>query len=257
MGKHQEEVLEETSDELPEEDGKKSRKKEVILVGAIAVVIPLLAYVAFQFLFSFKESDLGSKESGDTVLEKQKMERRTIVRGRWVAEAIPGLPTVPGKLVEVGSSGGGDVGASGKKNDGEVKVAEGDGERTPGGDIVYTLGEKKWIGLAGAEEGVVVIDRVRVEMDDYGKRVVRGRIANQGIRSLSWVQLSVDFSDAHGGIVQTRLVNPLVISGGLFGDRIQTLQPGGSRTFQVDATDVSSAWSGTVATKIQFHHYLP
>ncbi|MBF0156180.1 MAG: hypothetical protein HQL57_03215 [Magnetococcales bacterium] len=48
----------------------------------------------------------------------------------------------------------------------------------------------------------------------------------------------------------TRKVNPLVVSGGFFGDRTQPLPAGRSRELSVDVDGAPGGWQGEVAVEL-------
>ncbi|MBF0144630.1 MAG: hypothetical protein HQL84_00910 [Magnetococcales bacterium] len=241
-----------------------ARRKKVIFIVLGVIFLEIVTFAVYKVFFKAPGDEAAVKNAAEQIMAEEQLARKTVLRGQWIAKNIPDLPPVPYKPIAVsaGSKSGGKRGIS--KNmapslDGlDSESSEEDAvERTSEGDIVFSVGETKWVGPKGEGDGVVVVDRLRVGVDTFGNRVIRGRIANQGHQSLAQVEVTVEFTEAGGAIVQSRRVNPLVVSGGLFGDRVQTLKPGDSRMFQLDATDLPDSWTGSVATRIDSHHFVP
>ncbi|HAT48761.1 MAG: hypothetical protein HQL07_00910 [Nitrospirae bacterium] len=253
------------------QDQKNRRKRKMVLIVIVTLVLEFVAFGVYQVFFKTEAVDKNeAKKKMEQLKEEKKLARKIVVRGHWFAERIPALPPLAYQSKYVSKGGASGVGkntASGGKTGGGEKAvsshppAQGaddeDVERTAKGDVVYSEGEKKWLGAEGKDAGTVVVDRLQVVTDDFGGRTARGRIVNYGRQSLSRVTALLDFTQPDGGVVISRKINPLVISGGLFGDRIQTLQPGDSRIFQVDASDLPASWKGQVAVLVQSYHFVP
>ncbi|HIJ83818.1 MAG: hypothetical protein HW380_1237 [Magnetococcales bacterium] len=260
MAKNDEEEQEDTAEDSSDAGGterKKNLRKGVVIVSVTLILLGWGFIAVYKIFFTSNEHEIAAREMQLQLVAEQKLARKNVIRGQWFTGKIPVLLPIPYQPLE---------GADGEKKPSEkdaktLKPAEAEEEegveKTLGGDIIYTMGEERWIGPKGDNEAVVVVDRLRVGVDGFGNKIVRGRIANQGGKSLAQVLMFIDFTGSGGAAVQSRLVNPLVVSGGLFGDRVQSLKPGDSRSFQVDATDLPSSWSGAVVARIQSHHFLP
>ncbi|MBF0131095.1 MAG: hypothetical protein HQL75_00705 [Magnetococcales bacterium] len=261
----------EGSSQESEQDRKKKRKRKMMLIVIVILVLEFVAFGVYQIFFkSGSVEKTEAKKKLEQLKEEKKLARKIIIRGHWFAGRIPVLPPLAYQskyISKGGQSGvGNKVAPGGKTGDGEkaallsppAQVADDeDVERTAKGDIIYSEGEKKWLGMEGKDTGTVVVDRLQVVTDDFGRRLARGRVVNYGRQSLSRVVALLDFTQPDGDVVISRWINPLVISGGLFGDRIQTLQPGDSRMFQVDASDLPTSWKGQVAVLVQSYHFIP
>ncbi len=64
----------------------------------------------------------------------------------------------------------------------------------------------------------------------------------------SWVD--VLFLDANDRVLTRRPINPLVVSGGLFGDKSVPLEVGKTRFFRVETDGVPGIWSGRVDVEV-------
>lgn len=261
----------EGSSQESEQDRKKGQKRKMMLIGIVILLLGFVSFGVYQFFFKTVDTDkIEAKKKLEQLKEEKKLARKIIIRGHWFADRIPVLPPLAYSSKYVSKGGQSDVGnkavSEGKVGDGEKAALstsparvqdEEDVERTARGDVVYSEGETKWLGAEEKDAGTVVVDRLQVVTDDFGGRIARGRIVNYGRQSLSRVVALLDFTQPDGGVVISRKINPLVISGGLFGDRIQTLQPGDSRMFQVDASDLPTSWKGQVAVLVQSYHFIP
>ena len=69
--------------------------------------------------------------------------------------------------------------------------------------------------------------------------------------------MEVLFLDAGDGVVMTRSVNPLVVSGGLFGDRSEPLEAGRARDFHVEAGGAPDAWADRVDARVTDSRFAP
>lgn len=230
----------------------KEKKKQYLLALIFVIGLPLLVFSSYSMLSGFKGIGASDKEKLEIRQAERKAARRVILRGSWHAETIPELPVISYAIVGQESS---------QKDETETKreeiVSEDEESRTAEGELIFSSGLKKWLGPVQTEEGVVLIDRIREEKGGSGDRSIKARISNLGSQSLSEVQLEFRFKDNAGKVLQTRKINALVVAGGLFGDRSQTLSPGVNRTFEVDATQLPSAWSGVVEAEVLSYCYLP
>ena len=98
---------------------------------------------------------------------------------------------------------------------------------------------------------------MKVQKGDNNVQIIQARIHNQSSKYLADVNLDILFLNSRGKTMFKRAINPLVVSGGLFGDKIQTLAPGASRIFIVDATEVPQGWSQEVNYTMVNYSFAP
>ncbi|MBF0178873.1 MAG: hypothetical protein HQM03_02475 [Magnetococcales bacterium] len=104
--------------------------------------------------------------------------------------------------------------------------------------------------VRGPDQAEVSLDQVTVVVAENGERRVRGRLFNHGPRKLTGAEVRIQFLDTNGQVIFSRSVNPLVVSGGLFGDLSEALPVGSGRQFYVLADDTPVGWSGRVDAKL-------
>ncbi|MBF0293653.1 MAG: hypothetical protein HQL96_00570 [Magnetococcales bacterium] len=104
--------------------------------------------------------------------------------------------------------------------------------------------------MRGPDQAEVSLDQVTVVVAESGERRVRARLFNHGPRKLTGAEVRVQFLNAEGQVILSRSVNPLVVSGGLFGDRSEALPAGSGRQFHVLADDTPVGWTGKVEVKV-------
>ena len=244
-----EEEFSEDGEEGGEHDGSSSQdgkqKKQLMIIAGL--VVGIIVLVVAVYLFRSEPEDKGAEEDQD--------DRGKVVltgHGKIIAGKIPDLPVIPysGKSEKKGK-GAGEGGQDGKKKD------DGKSIRLANGEVIYTIGDPEQVGEKQTAAGVVVVDRVNVQKGENGEKLIQARVQNQGSRYLADSHVDIIFLDSRNRPVLVRGVNPLVISGGLFGDKIQTLAPGSSRIFMVDATDVPDKWSGSVSAEVGSYHFAP
>ncbi|MBF0416133.1 MAG: hypothetical protein HQL78_07275 [Magnetococcales bacterium] len=241
-----------------EKSAKKGRGKEILFLVSTIVIAIIVGVVLNKLYNKSSESTAIAEKKSQEIIEKKLAERKVVLRGHFSADKIPGLEkqeTQSPVEAAKGDEASGDKQAQSTK---DKKVDEDSSvKRTPKGDKIYTQGNKKLLGAREEAKGVVILDRIRVGVDDYKNRVIQGRITNQGSRNLAYVEAKVDFTESGGNIVQSRLVNPLVVAGGIFGDQVQTLSPGENRRFQLDASDLPESWTGSVTMEVKSYHFVP
>ncbi|MBF0435127.1 MAG: hypothetical protein HQL77_07115 [Magnetococcales bacterium] len=256
---HDEEAHAEEADG-EEKSAKKGRSKEILFLVSTIVIAIIVGVVLNKLYNKSSESNAIAEKKSQEIIEKKLAERKVVLRGHFSADKIPGLEKQDAQSHIEATKGDGEK-ASGDNQAQSTKDKKGDEDstvkRTPKGDKIYTQGNKKLLGAREEAKGVVILDRIRVGVDDYKNRVIQGRITNQGSRNLAYVEAKVDFTESGGNIVQSRLVNPLVVAGGIFGDHVQTLSPGENRRFQLDASDLPESWNGSVTMEVKSYHFVP
>ncbi|MBF0340392.1 MAG: hypothetical protein HQL95_05440 [Magnetococcales bacterium] len=96
----------------------------------------------------------------------------------------------------------------------------------------------------------VSVDQLLIIVLESGERRVQGRLFNHGGQQLSTARVNIEFLSASGQVVLIRPVNPLVVSGGIFGDQSEPLPPGTARRFLVATDDTPASWNGKVEAKV-------
>lgn len=99
----------------------------------------------------------------------------------------------------------------------------------------------------------IVIANLRVTTNRLGEREVVGEVNNQSPLELIEAVVTLQFLSKSDKKVMERDINPLVISGGIFGDEAVVLGPGKTHTFVIPASDIPTTWSGKVKAEVK--HY--
>ncbi|MBF0446814.1 MAG: hypothetical protein HQL67_01290 [Magnetococcales bacterium] len=233
----------------PDSKRRNEKKKQMIMAIALVVAIFLFSGVAYYFLSG---SGVASEEGG----ERDEEGRRAGLRppkltghGIVLSKEIPDLPPIPYPRQ------GGEKEAAMADSSGMIQGEK--SVRLASGEVVYTLGDSEQTGTLQTAAGVVLIDQVKVQEGDNRERLLQARIHNLGSQYLSDVTLNIRFLSRTGQSVLERAINPLVISGGLFGDKVQTLSPGTSRLFVIDGTEVPGEWSGEISAQVVHYRFAP
>ncbi len=108
-----------------------------------------------------------------------------------------------------------------------------------------------------ATQGEVSVDKLLMVVLPDGTRGVDARLFNQSQKKLIKAQVDIRFLRSSGAVLLTRSVNPLVVSGGLFGDQSEPLKAGESRQFTIMADDVPSGWTGHMDAKVSALGFAP
>lgn len=234
-------------DDSSDKDGKK--KKQLIMAGGLVLGIIILAVVAAFFSGGF-----GSSKEEDENAESARKAKLVTGHGEVLTAAIPDLEPIPYPTEEANKAAKGDAAAKGEQQEADKATAT--GTMLANGEMVYTAGEAQEVGVANSAPGVVMVDQLQVEIGEHNEKRIEARILNQGGKFLHDVAVDILFLDSRGETVLARSVNPLVISGGLFGDKVQTLWPGRARKFIVDATDVPKSWSGALRPNVTSYSFV-
>ncbi|MEO5376654.1 MAG: hypothetical protein H7832_02540 [Magnetococcus sp. DMHC-6] len=97
---------------------------------------------------------------------------------------------------------------------------------------------------------LVVVDSVRIERKWDNQRWIEARILNRGGQTLKQAQVNFDFLGRGNEAVYQRKVNPLVVSGGLFGDEVAPLKPMEERIFLVSVDKIPASWEGRIEPRV-------
>jgi hypothetical protein len=251
----QEEV--DSSDEESSEDEEggggptpeQKKKKQLIMVGAIVGGVIVLLVVVSMF-FS------GPEKSQAQIEEEEAKARKGVVvltgYGEFLYEKIPNLANIPYSDEAEQQKQIKEVSSKGRNKNVVVKKP-----KLPGGEVVYTTGATKKVVKQYTDDGVVLIANMQVQKGDNNEQLIQARIHNQSSQYLADVHIDILFLNSRGKTMFKRAINPLVVSGGLFGDKIQTLAPGASRIFIVDATEVPQGWSQEVNYTMVNYSFAP
>ncbi|MEO5344926.1 MAG: hypothetical protein H7834_00940 [Magnetococcus sp. YQC-9] len=119
-------------------------------------------------------------------------------------------------------------------------------------------------GIEGPEPPPVTLARDGVSVDqlalfilESGERRVQGRVFNHGKLPLISARVNIEFLGNAGEVLTARPVNPLVVSGGIFGDQSELLAAGAGRNFLITTDDLPANWNGKLSAKVmgaQFGH---
>ncbi|MEO5365428.1 MAG: hypothetical protein H7831_03575 [Magnetococcus sp. WYHC-3] len=96
----------------------------------------------------------------------------------------------------------------------------------------------------------VQVLNLRVDHDEWQQRQVRADLVNGWEEPLANAVVVLSFPDRDGRVLLERKVNPLVVSGGVFGDVVRTLNPGAHRDFRALTGVIPAGWNGKVHARI-------
>lgn len=113
------------------------------------------------------------------------------------------------------------------------------------------------------EEGLLVINNLRLDSgagqtgEGMDTPHIHALLSNTGSNYLDDARVDISFLDAEGNVLLRRSINPLVVSGGLFGDKIKPLFPGETRKIMVDASQVPSGWIDKLRAEVVYYRLAP
>ncbi|MEO5376655.1 MAG: hypothetical protein H7832_02545 [Magnetococcus sp. DMHC-6] len=114
-----------------------------------------------------------------------------------------------------------------------------------------TLSENQlWLQSLEGVTDPVVVGYPKIGKSLLNKKRLFAKIFNNSDQSLILAFVKVTFFGKDGQIVYEKIVQPLVFSGGLFGDQVSHLPPGKIRQFGMDVEDISREWTGEVTFKL-------
>ena len=204
------------------------KDKRTLMIGGGALVAILLLFFGYRALFSH------SSEAEQAAADSQ-------IKGAWVPSVIPDPPPVAfdpqkdwgnsaAQLTQI------TVAAHVKVKSG-VRIERG---KTPGFD-----------------DGLLVVDQTQVDRTLFDQPRILVRMSHHGDRAVDSARLDILFLDSKSTLLARRAVNPLVISGGLSGDKIKPLRPGEVREFFVDATQAPLGWMDQLSTEVVYYQFAP
>ncbi|MBF0427981.1 MAG: hypothetical protein HQL94_03600 [Magnetococcales bacterium] len=101
-----------------------------------------------------------------------------------------------------------------------------------------------------ATQGDLAIENYSQIVMETGEVRINAHMFNHGRQPLAAAWVNIDFLNSNGEVLFTRAVNPLVVSGGIFGDQSAPLAEGTGRQFHVSADEVPFGWTGKVDAKV-------
>ncbi|MEG3641195.1 hypothetical protein [Magnetococcus sp. PR-3] len=101
------------------------------------------------------------------------------------------------------------------------------------------------------EQGPIKVGNGRLGRSLMGQSRLFAEILNQSEQAVTRVAIKVRFTDAQDRVVTERILNPLAISSGVFGDTIKPLRGGEIRTFGTSVDDLPRRWNGGVNISIE------
>lgn len=110
-------------------------------------------------------------------------------------------------------------------------------------------------------EGLLIVDNMRVVSgrEETGMETdasfIRALMSNKAKKPFVDAKIDIIFVDGKERILLRRSINPLVVSGGLFGDKVKPLYPGESREFVVDASQPPSGWTNQIRTEVVYYQF--
>lgn len=203
------------------------KNNRLVMIGGAALVVILLVVLGLVFFGGPSDEELAN--SGE------------VVQGAWLTTNIPELPPIPFDPHK-------DWGAATE----QLSQLSADTQVTIRGGVRIERGKSRGfderlivINHAKLDKSVADMPRVQVEIDHFGTRIVDD------------ARLDLLFLDGHGRVLGRRAVNPLVVSGGLYGDKASPLNPGEKRELYIDASNAPEGWTSHVAAEIIYYRFAP
>lgn len=207
-------------------------KRVLIMAGGGALVLIIALWFGFRALF-------GSKGAEDLSASDAKIDGKS--KGEWVFAAIPDLPPLafnPRK----------DWGADAVQLAQVSAVAQG---KVKGGVRVERNKSPAFNPI------LIEVEQIQVDKNLPDLPRIQVRMNYTGNRILESARMDILFLDNKATVLGRRAVNPLVISGGLYGDRVKPLHPGEVRTFFADATQAPLGWMDQVSAELVHYQFAP
>ncbi|MBF0097117.1 MAG: hypothetical protein HQM04_10875 [Magnetococcales bacterium] len=110
---------------------------------------------------------------------------------------------------------------------------------------------------AGFDRGLLLVDRIEVDKTIPEQPFIRVQISHHGNRVVDGARMDILFLDNKATLLARRAVNPLVVSGGLYGDKVKPIRPEEVREFIVDATQAPLGWLDQVSVELVYYQYAP
>ncbi|MBF0611875.1 MAG: hypothetical protein G8345_07185 [Magnetococcales bacterium] len=246
---------------LTPEDEQEKRQYRNLMIFVALMLILIIASVFFKP--NLKEVYLTPKEP--TELEKKNSEQGK----KASAGDKKGMELDAGKEGGSGKEGGNEGGKEGtSSNNGESGAGKtGSNEENNGsGKFTTSTGSSSPQSVAdspaGAGEGdqtamqtpsgpTVFLRDDRISKDKFNERKIFANLVNTSGKPLNKVIVVVKFLDHDKSIIHERMVNALVVNGGLFGDKAEALPDGEDRKISIHLDDLPKGWNGTYEIEIK------
>ncbi|MBF0459905.1 MAG: hypothetical protein HQL87_00765 [Magnetococcales bacterium] len=203
------------------------KNKRVLMIGGAALVGILILWFGYRAMFGH------SGEAETTPDGKPK--------GTWFTNVIPDLPPIPfdpqkdwgvatEKLAQTAA-------ATQAKVKNGIRVERG---KSPAFD-----------------DGLLIVDSIQVDNTLPNLPRIQVRLSHHGDRTVDNARLDILFLDSKATALARRAVNPLVVAGGLLGDKVKSLRPGEVREFYVDATQAPMGWIDQLTSEVVYYQFAP
>ncbi|MBF0187748.1 MAG: hypothetical protein HQL50_07470 [Magnetococcales bacterium] len=125
--------------------------------------------------------------------------------------------------------------------------AQGSGGNVEVEDIVLS---SDWQFSGENPDRPVILTNIRVERGMMRGSRIRADLINRTEAALKDVIVAVYFHDRDGLPIDGKMFNPLMVSGGIFGDKLSPLKSGRKRTFGLTIDDAPANWGGEVTMEL-------
>ena len=202
----------------------KLKNKRTLMIAGAALLAIILLWVGYLLLFGSSQED-----------------EETQIEGEWAPSVIPALPPIVFNPQT-------DWGAP------AVKLSQ--------LNAAYRAKVKAGIRIEKGksptfDNELILIKRVETDKSVAESPRIQVSIRYNGERVIDSARMDILFLDNRSTVLGRRAINPLVVSGSMFGDRIQPLQPSELRALTVDATQAPLGWVDQVAAEIIYYQFAP
>lgn len=215
------------------DEERQDRAKKIILALVLLIGLPSLIWGIASSIRSYTWN-IGDDTARQEEFVNEQLQA-LVDRGRWLLEKLPDLPPIPFDPNK-------DWGTSTSKLMKLNMNLKGDGK---GGDS----GSDNFI------PGLVVVDDMKIDSKAMGGPNIQAKIHNYGTQPLENARVDILFLNGSGKVLLRRAINPLVISGGLFGDKIKPLYPGEDRAFHA-AISHPPGWMGRLGVEVISYRFV-
>ena len=204
----------------------------------------ILVFVTCYWYFTNFDKIMGTPEGEKQILREMEEMRDEALRelageGNWLISNIPDLPPIPFDPSKDWKSIATQKKALSETNQDKSKTLPRI-EKGKSGDFV---------------EGLLTVSSLRVELDDMPH--IRALLSNNGTKYLDDARVDILFMDGKDKVLLRRSINPLVVSGGLFGDKTKPLFPGETREITLDASQTPPGWINQLKAEVIYYQLAP
>ncbi|WP_130471355.1 hypothetical protein [Candidatus Magnetaquicoccus inordinatus] len=204
------------------------KNKRLLMMAGAGLLLLILLVVGAKMLFMRPSDAELARADGN-------------LKGKWLPHIIPELPPVafdPQK----------DWGSEQEKLS---LIAAAVNARISGGTRIESGKSPTF------DRGLMTVDEVQIDKSLPDQPRIQVRISHHGNRVVDHARMDILFLDNKATLLARRAVNPLVVSGGLYGDKIKPLRPDEVREFYVDATQAPLGWLDQVAVELIYYQFAP